>query len=291
MNLDYHIDLVRNPSTGYARTALDLDLVAQAQSLYVQARLAMSQLTLDGDYKAYVLAIRDYDRFVWQASHQGDKTNLFAYKKIKVSPSWTEQIWAPVFERVRQHLETIWRCPLVLVQNQSVVDAVDHLGPRAYKDVDIGIGLLKHLAGWDRPVILPVAVAESKTGHYCKTACTNVDGIVRRVRTLNPRVLAFCITDNNVSVARDALVDHVFGHGGVLVQQRGVGANNDHDLDYPELAPENFQLVEKICRGHLSKYSYNDFAHVKGAATSDQTLRSSIDAHGYFVPKELEAYI
>lgn len=290
MDTKYHIKLVENPSTGYKRTKEDAVLVAAATALYPVVEQAMIQFVADGDHNKLVSAYKAYDKFVWEASHKGDKTNLFAYKKIKVSPTWTEQMWAPVFERIRIEMSKHWGVELVLIQNMEVVESLSEKGPTAFKDVDGGIGIVKTFPGIKKTVVMPIVVAEDKTGHYCKVACTGVDGIVRRVKTMNPNVLAFCVTDNNISVGRNAEVEHVFGSGGVLIQQRGIGHNNAR-ISYPELEAGQFKLVETLCLKYLKSKTVEDFLNVTPSKTSGVLLRDRIDSAGSYIPPELEKFV
>jgi hypothetical protein len=285
MNFNYHIDLVKNPSGSYSRTAADHALVDRAVTMYPKVVAVMKKVIQDGKYDEYAKSIAEYDRFVWEESHRGDKTNIFAYKKIKVSPSWTEQFWAPVFERVRLQISKTWNTDLVLIQNTQVVESCGKDGPSGYKDVDGGIGILSNR--WP-PAIMPVVVAEDKTGHFCKTACTGVDGIMRRVRTMNPNVLGMCITDNNVSVGQTSLVDDVFSAGGVLISQRG---QNGKKVAYPALDASKFALVEQLCVNYLTTKTASDFLNIVTKKKTTMYLREAIDKKGHYVPAELEQYL
>lgn len=290
MDTKYHINMVTNPTTGYTRTSNDHALVKKAISLYDVVEKAMQQVIKDGDYEAYVKSITEYDKFVWIESHKGDKANLFSYKKIKVSPTWTEQLWAVVFERVRLALEKNWASKLEIIQNKSVVESVGTKGPNAYKDVDNGVGILKT---YDSCIAIhPIVVAEMKTGHFCKTACNGVDSIVGRVRKMNANVLAFCITDNNISVGTNVEVEHVWGSGGILIQQRGIGANNNKSKNYyPKLEAGQFKLVEELCLNYLLGKKPKDFLDIKANKTSGVYLRERIEQNGYYLPPSLEKYI
>jgi hypothetical protein len=82
MNVNYHIDLVKKPTTGYKRSANDHALAAKAQELYPAVAAALLEAVEDGNWQKYCNSIEEYDRFVWIESHRGDKTNIFSYKKI-----------------------------------------------------------------------------------------------------------------------------------------------------------------------------------------------------------------
>lgn len=289
MDIKYHINIVSNPASGYTKTSNDIELIAQAKSLYTDVESAMNKVIEDGNYKAYIKAITFYDQFIWTNKHKPNQSNMFANPKIKVSPTWTEQLWAVVFERVRRNISSVWGHDLVLIQNKSSVECVGPNGPTAFKDVDCGIGIIKQFKTGS--AIMPIVASECKTGHFCKTACTGVDSIVRRVRSMNDKVLALCITDNNISVGKDVEVDHSFGSGGVLIQQRGIGNNKAKSNTYPKLEASQFEFVENLCIDYLLTKTATDFLNVKVSNTSGVYLREHIEDHGYYVPPHLEEFI
>lgn len=287
MDTGYHINLVKNPSGGYARTDNDLKLAKQAEALYEPVMAAMTAAVENGDWKQYCNSIKDYDEFVWGQSHKGNQTNIFANPKIKVGPSWAEQMWAPVFERVRLQVQKKWGVDLVLIQNANVIETLDSKGPSSTKDVDNGVGI--NITIGSKNYIMPIVVGENKGGHYCKVQCNTVDGIIRRVRSMNNNVLAFSLTDNNVSVGKNVVVDHSFGSGGILICQRGI--NGKKSKVYPSLNVDKFELVERMCVNYLSTKTPKDFLDVAPSQTSGILLREHIDNKGYYVPPELEKFL
>jgi hypothetical protein len=283
MNTNYHIELVTrdNSKSGYQRTEEDIKLAEEAKQLYHAVEIAMKSVVVDGDYKAYCAAIEDYDQFVWHHRTRPNQSNLFANPKIKIATSWTEQAWAPVFERIRQEICKHWNKELVLVQNTSVVESWNNDKPGSKKDVDGGIG-------WklDDKTIMPIVVAEAKSGHFDKTICTSVDAIIRRVLVMNPAVLGFCITDDNISVGKDNNVDDVFGAGGILIRQR-VSTDNE----YPKLDYTKFGLVEIFSINYLKSKQFEDFVITQSTPSSKGKLRAHIDQKGYYIPENLEGFI
>jgi hypothetical protein len=286
MDTHYHINLVKNNTGGYIRTENDNQLAAEAETLYLSVVKAMLIAVETGDWRQYLSSIKEYDMFVWEQSHKGNQTNIFANPKIKIGPSWAEQMWAPVFERTRLKIEKVWNTNLTLIQNTTAVETLGSKEPSSMKDVDNGIGIIKIIN--NKEYIMPIIVAENKGGHYCKTTCTNVDGIFRRVRAMNPNVLAFALTDNHITVGSKVEVDHSFGAGGVLICQRG--SNRKSDL-YPALNPDKFELVERMCINYLSTLSANDFLNILPSQTSGVLLREHIDVKGHYIPPELEKFI
>jgi hypothetical protein len=287
MDTTYHINLVKNPSGGYNRNENDNRLVKEAEELYQSVIIAMTTVVKTGNWKQYCDAIKAYDMFVWDQSHKGNQTNIFANPKIKVGPSWAEQMWAPVFERVRLQVEKTWGIDLVLIQNDNVIETLDNKGPSSTKDVDNGVGITMTIGS--KKYIMPIVVGENKGGHYCKVQCNTVDGIIRRVRSMNNNVLAFSLTDNNVSVGKNVVVDHSFGSGGILICQRGI--NGKKSKIYPNLNVDKFELVERMCIKYLSTKTPQDFLNITPSQTSGIFLRDHIDSKGYYVPPELEKFL
>jgi hypothetical protein len=287
MDTNYHINLVKKPTTGYNRTANDHVLAKQAEGLYPVVSQAMLNAVVNGDWAKYCQSIETYDQFVWEQSHKGNQTNIFANPKIKIGPSWAEQMWAPVFERVRLEIQKKWNVALELIQNKNVVETLGNKGPSSTKDVDNGIGIVMTIG--TKEYIMPIVVGENKGGHYCKVQCNTVDGIIRRVLSMNKNVLAFSLTDNNVSVGKNVVVDHSFGSGGTLICQRGI--NGKKSKTYPALNVDKFELVERFCINYLSTKTPQDFLNISPSQTSGVLLRDHIDSKGHYVPPELTQYL
>ena len=77
MNTNYHIDLVKKPTTSYQRSAADHELANLAVKLYPKAANAMTSVVSNGDWQTYCQDIEENDKFVWEQSHKGDKSNIF----------------------------------------------------------------------------------------------------------------------------------------------------------------------------------------------------------------------
>jgi hypothetical protein len=298
MDTEYHINLVRRDPNSvkkvqsksrYVRTPNDLVLIQQAEKLYPGVRSAMLDLVKDGDYEKYISSINAYDAFYWEQAHKGDQSNIYAYPKIKIGPSWTEQIWAPVFERVRLRLIEHWTHTennICLLQNTTVVENVSKGGNIGNKDVDGGVAIKVDING--KTYRMPMVVAEMKGGHMCKTITTQVDAIVRRFKNMNPHVLAFAITDNQASTGKKVLIDTVFGSGGILVIQRG---QNHVRETHPKLNPKIFKMVEDVSVNYLKTKTLINFNAVKPKDHGKVFLRECIDNDGYYIPNDLKQFM
>ena len=277
MNKSYHINILTK--TNHTKTSEDCLIVDELTRMYPSVMDAMDKVVVDGDYNVYCNSIKAYDSIVWQKSHEPDKSNLLAYKKIKITPSWTEQLWAPIFERARRKVEMNWvpgKYHLVLLQNTEVAESDPTGDSYAKKDVDLGIGITSP----DTNIILPVIYGEGKTGHYCKAACTGVDAAFGRVREMNPDILTIAITDNNISVSKTAQIDHVFRNGDMLIVQRG---NNRKKQIHPLLDYIKMELVETSIVKYLSSKKPENFLKISAGATSGVYLLDSIQSNGHYL--------
>lgn len=289
MDLHYHINLVKkhiSGTSGYKDKPDDVYIRNRAFALYPTVEQAQIDVVNDGDYLKYVNTISTYDQFYYDYSRRGDQTNIFAYPKIKIGPSWLEQIWAPVFERVRVEMQKHWEVAnLVTLQNTQVIEYLPSSNQPATKDVDGGIGIQFDLNG--KSYILPIVVAEVKGGHFCKTMTTQVDGIFKRFKSMNSNLLCFAITDNKCSIGKDVQVESAWASGGVIIVQRG---KNGVKEDYPKLNVENFYKVEELCIRYLKSKSLKDFINVSPKKTSGIYLRSKLN-EGSYIPNELQDYL
>ena len=62
MNTNYHIDLVKKPTTGYQRSENDHVLAEKAQELYPTVAAAMLDAVVDGDWQKYCASIEKYSK-------------------------------------------------------------------------------------------------------------------------------------------------------------------------------------------------------------------------------------
>jgi len=282
MNLHRHINLVKNTNTGYERKEKDFLLVEQALKIYPTVELAQLDLVSNSDYSSYITSITPYDQFYWEQSHKGDKENIYAYAKIKVGPSWLEQLWFPVFERIKNKMEKVWAeypdIELVNLQDDEVVQYFPSKGYPENKDVDIGLGIISKNSF--QRYIFPIIVGEVKGGHFCKTTTKNVRGIFSDFRKMNPNIRCFAITDNNFSVSTDADVNAVWEEGSAIVIQRG---NNKKIVQYPALNYQRFKMVEDLCVNYLSNKTPDDFLNITKAESKGLKLRSIIDSNGFYI--------
>ena len=165
--------------------------------MWPTVELAIKKVIDDGDYNSFIESIREYDEHIWKESKKADGSNPIAYKKWKIYPSWSELIWAIVYERIRRQL----KFETVLIRTDKVLEGATSAGDVFYKDVDGGLAIKGSING--KNVLFPVVVMEHKGGHFCKTACTGVNAIGRRFHDTNPNIITVQITENQVTVGKD----------------------------------------------------------------------------------------
>ena len=295
MDTNYHINLVINTSSGHKRTNNDKQLAVEAESLYKEVVPAMIKAVQTGDWSKYCKSIENYDRFVWEQSHKGNEANMFANPKIKVGPSWLEQLWAPVFERIRIKIEMIWneefpdiKFELVLIQNQKkrVIESLPTVGSPDTKDVDGGIGVKFFIK--EKEYILPIIVMEGKGGHFDKPLTRQVNNLFERFKETNQNILCIGIHDNNISVGKDCQVQSVASEYDAMIVQRGKNKSNEV---YPLLNSSMFTLLEKTCIDYLKELSPMNFNQIQPCESDGILLRDYIDSQGCYMSPRLKEFI
>jgi len=296
MDTGYHISLVKNSrSSGYRRSENDKELAKRAELLYEHVIPAIEEVVKTGNWKIYCKKIELYDRFVWEQSHKGDKSNIFAYAKIKIGPSWLEQLWAPVFERIRIRLVKIWgdafpkiSFELVLIQNQKkkVIESLLSTGHPDTKDVDGGIGV--KVLFKNKEYILPIIIMEGKGGHFDKPLCRQVNNLFERFKATNQEVFCIGIHDNNISVGKESQVQSVAGSYDLMVIQRGENRKNE---PYPSLNFQRFEEVERVCISYLKELSPTNFNQISLKESDGILLRDHLDTKGYYINPKFEKFL
>lgn len=254
--------------------------VRQALSLLPAAEEAMKQFTQgDIDVVGYIDQITAYDQFMWDKWHEfPQKSNPINIGQNKKYSSWREQKWAPIWERIRQRLDTMdaWRdVELIVIQNQPVVETVYSNGYIAFKDVDGGLAIKSIING--QTVYVPVIAVEDKGGHACATCFGGVNAQALRLHLSFPNAKHVFITDNNVSVGVKKgaqIADNI----NLLVLERG---QNRVKQKYPPLAADRFQAVLDGVGDNLAKTDPSEFIRYNIVNTSTNlTLREQTDTTG-----------
>lgn len=233
---------------------------------------AIEQVIEDGNYDAYVEAIRPYDEHIWTESKKEDGSNPIAYKKWKIYPSWSELNWAIVYERVRRQLQF----ETVLIRTDKVLEGATTNGDVFYKDVDGGLAIKGELN--NKTVLFPVVVMEHKGGHFCKTACTGVNAIGRRFHDTNPNVVTVQITENNVTVGKDQ-TDGLINEIDIFIVDRG--RNQQEKNRYWARNALEMQMHEEELIRLLASAEPKHFLNIKIENVSSKSFREQLNETNY----------
>lgn len=205
----------------------------------------------------YIRGVTLYDRFMFMnAKLKPQKTNPINTMQNKKYSTYREQLWLPVWVRIVKELEKTknWKdAKLVVIQNKKLVERVYTGGYLAYKDVDGGVAIEIKIN--NKNVLIPVIAVEDKGGHACKTTHSGVDAQGERIHKSFPNAIHVFITDNHVTVGRDA---QEFAHTNLTVSERGIEGQH---ADYDELRADRFAFVEKFLVETLSKMTPADFTN------------------------------
>jgi len=273
MKYDYHREVLSNTDTHHP-------YVQQALTLLPTAEQAMREFTQGNiDVATYIKSITPYDQFMWDKWHEyPQKSNPINIGQNKKYSSWREQKWAPIWERVRQHLKTLiaWKdVELVVIQNQPVAETVYSNGYLAFKDVDGGLAIKTKINS--QTVYVPVIAVEDKGGHACSTCFGGVNAQALRLHLSFPNAKHVFITDNNVSVAAKKgaqIADNI----NLIVLERG---QNRVKQKYPLLEAVRFRTVLDEVSTKLAMTTPDIFLRYNTVETStNKTLREQTDTTG-----------
>ncbi len=250
-----------------------LPAVETAMQEFAQGMITLAQ---------YLKAIEAYDRVIYARFYEKpQKTNPINTFQNKKYSTWREQKWAPVFERVRQHLlaQPQWQGhDLTVIQNHAVLETVYAGGYVARKDADGGLALRVTVNG--RSELAPVITVEDKGGHCCSYQTNSVNAMALRLHQSFPNEKSMLITDNNVSVGRKIGVE-IADNINIFVLERG--SNRRHEA-YPPLALDRWQQVLDLLTANLSRSQPQDFSAytvINSGATG--CLRDILDRDGLLV--------
>ena len=276
MNYQYHRRTLTASETDhpYVQELLAmLDTVEAAMQSFTQGKITLAQ---------YLAAIEGYDRVIYGRFYEKpQKTNPINTFQNKKYSTWREQKWAPVFERVRQHLadQPQWQGQdLVVIQNHAVLETVYAGGYVARKDADGGLAIRITVNG--RSELAPVVTVEDKGGHCCSYQTNSVNAMALRLHQSFPNEKSMLITDNNVSVGRKIGVE-IADNINIFVLERG--SNRRHEA-YPPLALDRWQRVLDLLTANLSRSQPQDFSAytvINSGATG--CLRDILDRDGLLV--------
>jgi hypothetical protein len=270
---DYHRAVLSNTDNHHP-------YVQHALTLLPTAEAAMQAFTKgEIDVDTYIELITPYDQFMWDKWHEfPQKSNPINIGQNKKYSSWREQKWAPIWERIRQHLKALdaWRdAELVVIQNQPVVETVYSNGYVAFKDVDGGLAIKSIING--QTVYVPVVAVEDKGGNACATCFGGVNAQALRLHLSFPNAKHVFITDNNVSVGAKKgaqIADNI----NLLVLERG---QNRVKQKYPPLDAGRFQAALDGVSANLSKTTPDVFLRYNTVKTNtNKTLREQTDTTG-----------
>jgi len=251
MNFKYHRNTLIKTDYEHPMVQEALTLIDAMED--VQARFAEGAITVE----EYVVGMRDYDRFMFMnARAKPQKTNPINTMQNKKYSSYREQIWLPVWYRIYKTLKSVeaWqKANLVVIQNMRIVERIYADGYMAFKDVDGGIAI--EIAVNGKNVLIPIIAVEDKGGHACKTTHSGVDAQGERIHKSFPNAIHVFITDNHVTVGRDA---QEFAHTNLTISERGIEGARE---DYPELRADRFAFVEEYLIKQLSQMRPIDFTN------------------------------
>jgi len=284
MNYLYHIELLKKSSKENDRFKGDA-IYDVLVNKYQESGVESAMKDLVGgmiSISEYVERIAEYDReIVEYYLAKPQKSNPVNTGQNKLYPSWREQKWAPIFEKIRLKLQTRSEYELKLVQNAPVTQIVYDNGESKCKDVDCGIVIECVLD--NKKILSPVLVSEDKGGHACIVCFDGVAGVAGNFKKSFPLCKVVFITDNNVSVKKD-ISSSIFQDINMVICERGDNLVGLKPKQYIPLKPERFQaLYDESCRYFTREMLSQLTDHVVLPVRASGKFREQIDRTGLFV--------
>jgi hypothetical protein len=266
----YHFNILNDPKDN------DHHMVRKALEYIDVFEDAIVNVINDGDWEKYINSILEYDKFLWECHHlHPQKTNPINIIQNKKYSSYRETLLYPLWIRVSKQLnfETIQ------LINKSVPQTIFEDGSTNYKDVDGGIGIICEFN--NEKIILPIVTNEDKSGHFCKTQASNVNGINRKFKQLNSNIITICTTDNQVTIGKN--VDgNLLYETNMLVPLRN---NNLNHKIYNSLNHNVLRDVEKILVNKLNDMGSESFScgTYKITSKTNKLIREFIDSQEIYL--------
>lgn len=267
---EYHFNILNDPKDN------NHHMVQKALEYIDVFETAIVNVINDGDWEKYINSILEYDKFLWECHHlHPQKTNPINIIQNKKYSSYRETLLYPLWIRVSKQLE-FETTPLI---NKSVPQTIFEDGSINYKDVDGGIGIICEFN--NEEILLPIVTNEDKSGHFCKTQASNVNGINRKFKQLNSNIITICTTDNQVTIGKN--VDgNLLYETNMLVPLRN---NNLNHKIYNSLNHNVLRDVEKILINKLSTMSSKSFScgTYKITSKTNKLIREFIDSQEIYL--------
>jgi hypothetical protein len=230
----------------------------------------------DGNWEMYIDTITNYDKFLWECNHQHpQKTNPINILQNKKYSSYRETLLIPLWYRIKNRISF----DTIVLTNTSVIqtmfsDAVDN-----FKDVDGGLGISIKVG--EKNKILPIIVNEDKSGHFCKTQASNVNGIMKKFEEFNSNIIRLCTTDNKITIGKN-IDSELISSISILASLRK--NNLEHNV-YNKLNWEIFSSLESVIVDKLNEIGDIRFGIDKYKIKDKQNklIRESIDSSGIFI--------
>ncbi len=267
---EYHFNILNDPKDN------DHHMVQKALEYIDVFETAIVNVINDGDWEKYINSILEYDKFLWECHHlHPQKTNPINIIQNKKYSSYRETLLYPLWIRVSKQLnfETIQ------LINKSVPQTIFEDGSINYKDVDGGIGIICEFN--NEKILLPIVTNEDKSGHFCKTQASNVNGINRKFKQLNSNIITICTTDNQVTIGKN--VDgNLLYETNMLVPLRN---NNLNHKIYNTLNHNVLRDVEKILVNKLNDMGSESFScgTYKITSKTNKLIREFIDSQEIYL--------
>lgn len=230
----------------------------------------------DGNWEMYIDTITNYDKFLWECNHKHpQKTNPINILQNKKYSSYRETLLIPLWYRIKNRISF----DTIVLTNTSVIQTMFSDDVDNFKDVDGGLGV--SLKVGNKSKILPIIVNEDKSGHFCKTQASNVNGIMKKFEEFNSNIVRLCTTDNKITIGKN-IDSELISSISILASLR---KNNLEHNKYNKLNWEIFSTLESKIVDKLNEIGDIGFNidRYKMIDKQNKLIRESIDSSGIFI--------
>ena len=251
--------------------------VLTCKKMLPDVQKAVETVIIGGHWEKYCSSIEEYDKYMWERYHEKpQKSNPINITQNKKYSSWRELMLYPLWARIKSQI----KFPTEIILNKPVTQTIYSDGSIQTKDVDGGLGI--YCNHNNTKLFLPVLTDEDKGGHFCKTTASNVEGINRKFKDLNPNIITTITTDNHITMGQD-IDTEFFKSTDILLSVRG--KNGEDPKKYSKLEYKRFETIEKVIIEKLNSMSISDFTceKINIREKEKKTVREFIDKQGFLI--------
>jgi hypothetical protein len=231
----------------------------------------LSSLDLDSfknsnNINNFIKKITPADKILFVHRHQyPNASTVINTRQRKYASQWSEIIWSLAFEKLTESLQKKTYMKLHTIRDDDVVIGIFENGSQKTKTVDAGIAIESANPITNKKILIPLILAEDKTGHACGTTHSNFNGVSSQIRSSFNKAVNFLLTENNVSSGQTTIVDAYDSIDGTIQIRTG------DKIDRKKMNPVPYYPIrtENINKFYTKMDEYFDSSKIEECAKID----------------------